>query len=361
MSGYPNVATAYPSELMNGYNGDSLQAIAILFIVLTTVCVAIRVYARRVGNVKWGLDDSLIIPSTVFCLALCTCALGGYARLASSNAPKIDLSDRALGYHEAAILATHPEKLIRKAKFLMVAPLLYLNAVLFPKLAILATYLRIFTVPAYRISCWTLAIFLVVNWLTFTVACFLMCRPLAYLWDKTIVGGHCFDINLFYRWSAFPNIVTDVAMLVLPLPVVWKLHTSNNIKVGLTLMFAAGGIGLLTSILRFAGYFFHSPTSDTTYAGVYLYIYVVCESGMYLVAACLLTYKPLAKLFRKDGPLSINRTRFKSMTWGVSDNSSRASTGTANMPLRNSRKDRFEPLEETGSRATKSSRETDFV
>lgn len=119
--------------------------------------------------------------------------------------------------------------------------------------------------------------------------------------------------------------------------------------------------GLLTSILRFAGYFFHSPTSDTTYAGVYLYIYVVCESGMYLVAACLLTYKPLAKLFRKDGPLSINRTRFKSMTWGVSDNSSRASTGTANMPLRNSRKDRFEPLEETGSRATKSSRETDFV
>lgn len=81
MSGKPNVATPYPVE---EYNGDSLRAIAILFIVLTTVCVAIRFYARRVGNVKWGLDDSLIIPGTIFCLALCTCALGG-SRTRSSN------------------------------------------------------------------------------------------------------------------------------------------------------------------------------------------------------------------------------------------------------------------------------------
>lgn len=78
MSGHPNAAKPYPSELMKEYNGDSLRAIAILFIILTTVCVAIRFYARRVGNVKWGLDDSLIIPGTIFCLALCTCALGGF-------------------------------------------------------------------------------------------------------------------------------------------------------------------------------------------------------------------------------------------------------------------------------------------
>ncbi|KAI4204291.1 MAG: hypothetical protein LQ350_001271 [Teloschistes chrysophthalmus] len=351
MSGKPNVATPYPVE---EYNGDSLRAIAILFIVLTTVCVAIRFYARRVGNVKWGLDDSLIIPGTIFCLALCTCAL-------------VDLSDRALGYHESFILQTHPSKLTRKAKFLLVAPLLYLNAVLFPKLAILATYLRIFTLPAYRISCWTLAVFLVINWLTFTVACFLMCRPLAFLWDRHIVGGSCFDINLFYRWSAFPNIVTDVAMWVLPLPVVWKLHTSNNIKVGLTLMFAAGGIGLLTSILRFAGYFFHSPTADTTYAGVYLYIYVVCESGMYLVAACLLTYKPLAKLFRRGGPLSLpSFSSFsikRSWSWGGGSGGSlgERETGKGGVPLRSFKKEGFEQIEETGSRGTKSSRETDYV
>ncbi|KAL8936949.1 MAG: hypothetical protein Q9216_004664, partial [Gyalolechia sp. 2 TL-2023] len=286
-----NPSPTYTQEYLDAYNGNSLYAVSILFIVLVTICVALRFYARRMGNVAWGLDDTFIIPGTIFCLALCTCAL-------------VDLSDRALGYHEAAVAATHPEKLIRRAKFILVAPLLYLNAVLFPKLAILATYLRIFTPSSYRNICWVLVAVLVANWFTFTVACFKMCTPLAYLWNRGIVGGRCFDINLFYRWSAFPNIATDVAMLVLPVPVVWKLHTSRNTKVGLTVMFATGSLGLFTSILRFAGYFLHNPIADNTHAGTYLYIYVVCESCMYLVAACLLTYKPLAGLFRRDGPLA---------------------------------------------------------
>ncbi|KAI4169569.1 MAG: hypothetical protein LQ343_005589 [Gyalolechia ehrenbergii] len=212
----PHTTDPYTPEYLHTYNGDSLYAVAILFIVLVTVCVTLRFYARRMGNVTWGLDDSLVIP--------------------------VDLSDGALGYHEAAVAASHPEKLVRRAKFILVAPLLYLNAVLFPKLAILATYLRIFTPSSYRKICWALVVLLVANWFTFTVACFKMCTPLAYLWNRTIVGGYCFDINLFYRWSAFPNIATDVAMLILPIPVVWKLHTSRNIKVGLTIMFATGSM-----------------------------------------------------------------------------------------------------------------------
>ncbi|KAI4181610.1 MAG: hypothetical protein L6R41_006521 [Letrouitia leprolyta] len=290
----------YSPEYLHAYNGDSLYAVSILFILLVTLCVTLRFYARRMGNVAWGLDDSLIIPGAIFCLALCTCAL-------------IDLSDKALGYHAVYIEATHPQKLIRRAKFILVAPLLYLNAVLYPKLAILATYLRIFTPSSYRKICWLLFVFLIANWFTFTVACFKMCTPLNYLWDRSVPGGKCFDINLFYRWSAFPNIASDVAMLILPLPVVWRLNTTRGVKVGLTVMFGAGGIGLFTSILRFAGYFLHNPISDNTWAGVYLYIYVVCESCMYLIAACLLTYKPLGRVFRKDGPLSVSGKKFRGL------------------------------------------------
>lgn len=69
----------------------------------------------------------------------------------------------------------------------------------------------------------------------------MMCTPLEYLWNKTIVGGRCVDINLFYRISAFPNIATDEFMLALPLPVVWKLQTSQKVKIGLTITFATGG------------------------------------------------------------------------------------------------------------------------
>lgn len=61
---------------MEEYNGDGLYAIAILFICLVTLSIVLRFYAHRVGNVKWGLDDTLIIPASVSCLALCACALG---------------------------------------------------------------------------------------------------------------------------------------------------------------------------------------------------------------------------------------------------------------------------------------------
>lgn len=42
---------------------------------------------------------------------------------------------------------------------------------------------------------------------------------------------------------------------------------------------------------------------DGTYSGVELVIWTVCEPGIYLIAACLPTYKPLARSLWKDGSL----------------------------------------------------------
>lgn len=162
----------------------------------------------------------------------------------------MDLSISGIGYHEVAVVASEPQKMTLWTKFILAFPLLCFAAVLFPKLAILAIYLRIFTTSTYRIACWVLAVVLIANWFAFTVAAFMICRPLEYLWHVSIPGGHCFDINLFFRWSAFPNIVTDVVMLVLPLPVIWKLHTSRYIKIGLTVMFATGSMYLLSFLER---------------------------------------------------------------------------------------------------------------
>ena len=152
-----------------------------------------------------------------------------------------------VGHHEAALALTDPEKLFIGGKFLLAVLLLYLAAVVFPKLAILAIYLRIFIQPRFRATCYILAMLLVANWVGNTVAGLLMCKPLHYLWDQTITGdnltsGHCFHVNVWMCWASLINIVTDVAMLVLPLPVIWKLHTSRSIKIGLTITFATGSV-----------------------------------------------------------------------------------------------------------------------
>jgi hypothetical protein len=136
---------------------------------------------------------------------------------------------------------TDPGALIVYQHYVLAIALVYLFAVLFPKLAILAIYLHVFTDKLYRKACWFLGGLLVANTIGSTVAGVLMCVPLNYLWDRSI-DGHCFDIPDYLRYIALVNIVTDVVMLVLPLPLIWKLRISRNVKLGLTCTFATGSV-----------------------------------------------------------------------------------------------------------------------
>lgn len=46
------------------------------------------------------------------------------------------------------------------------------------------------------------------------------CDLALHQWDKTIPGGHCFDVRAFYKASSSPNIVTDIIILALPMPTI---------------------------------------------------------------------------------------------------------------------------------------------
>ena len=63
--------------------------------------------------------------------------------------------------------------------------------------------------------------------------------PISYSWDKSI-GGRCIDDGAFYAYLSLPNVVTDVGMMILPIPMIWKLHSSPSKKFGLFSMFMLG-------------------------------------------------------------------------------------------------------------------------
>lgn len=68
----------FPPGYLEEYNGDSLLAIGIVFIILEVVFVALRFWARRIGQVAWGADDGLIIAGLIFCEGLIACGFGEY-------------------------------------------------------------------------------------------------------------------------------------------------------------------------------------------------------------------------------------------------------------------------------------------
>jgi hypothetical protein len=146
-----------------------------------------------------------------------------------------------VGLHEARLEMTDPKKLITWAKFLMVISLLYLAGAAPAKLAILTLYLTVFTQKLFHIISYVIVSIIVMNWIITTSVGFAICQPFDYLWTQT-PGGYCMGINAWFRWSGLPNIITDVFILILPIPIVLKLHASTQLKSGILITLAVGSL-----------------------------------------------------------------------------------------------------------------------
>jgi hypothetical protein len=110
------------------------------------------------------------------------------------------------------------------------------------KASILLFYMRIFDVgdTFVRIVA-RLATVAIIVWCLSVILCsFLLCRPFAFNWDQSIPDGHCGNQILSYVLTGSFNILTDVIVLTLPLPMIWKLQMQFRNKVALTIVFAIG-------------------------------------------------------------------------------------------------------------------------
>lgn len=65
------------------------------------------------------------------------------------------------------------------------------------------------------------------------------CVPPAKFWNPEI-RGHCFDFKAADLAYGTMNIASDFFIMILPLPMVWKLKLGGKDKVGLSLVFLSG-------------------------------------------------------------------------------------------------------------------------
>lgn len=66
------------------------------------------------------------------------------------------------------------------------------------------------------------------------------CSPREKIWNLSIVSGHCFNGNVVYKASGLFNVMADFAILIMPMPSVWKLNMSLKRKLLTTGVFASG-------------------------------------------------------------------------------------------------------------------------
>ena len=83
------------------------------------------------------------------------------------------------------------------------------------------------------------------NGFKFFVSIF-QCIPVSGFWDRFLAtpdAPKCgVEVTKFFEANSIPNIITDVAILILPIPYIWKLHLPTKQKLGLITIFILGAL-----------------------------------------------------------------------------------------------------------------------
>lgn len=113
-----------------------------------------------------------------------------------------------------------------------------------PKLAICALYLRVFSVSttARRLT-YGLIAFLIVNAIAWEIPTVLVCRPIREYWSiSSIPNAKCIDFNVFGTWISLPHVISDLAIVALPLRMLWRTQMKVARKIGVMITFSAASM-----------------------------------------------------------------------------------------------------------------------
>ncbi|KAJ5824282.1 hypothetical protein N7447_006622 [Penicillium robsamsonii] len=258
-------------------NQDSLQPWSIAttasVTVLAFVTVCLRLLARYERMQKLWWDDYMIIFSMLWNLIVVGFI---YAMI-----------QHGMGLHANTI---PPEDVVLVAKYLVVAEVLYVFNLVWTKLGILLMYYRIFRFPYFKTWAYIIGIFVILWVICITFLFIFICVPVRKLWYPQI-PGRC--INQVATWvaNAVSTIATDIAILLLPIPQVWKLQLRMSEKIAVLIAFSLGFFVVFASAYRFSVLFSYSP-ADSSYTLAPTVSWTAIEMAAGIISANLPTLRP---------------------------------------------------------------------
>lgn len=101
------------------------------------------------------------------------------------------------------------------------------------KISILLFYRRLFIVRPFKIAS-AVMITIVAGWaVSFTIAMVAQCNPPSYFWRlfEKDYPTHCIDVFVMYEGLAISDLILDVLVLALPIPMVASLHLPWKTKI----------------------------------------------------------------------------------------------------------------------------------
>ncbi|KAF2440858.1 hypothetical protein P171DRAFT_434607 [Karstenula rhodostoma CBS 690.94] len=256
--------------------------------VVATLAVGGRFWARKLKKQHYDLDDWTVLASLVVMWALAAVILAGAV---------IGLYDS----HELNSTTDHQretsgrEQLISKYNFIKCV--LLIAGLGLVKLSVVFLYRRIFNVVrTFDLYSLSFVVLLAAWTIAFLFANVFQCGThLSALWgDADSILRYCKVSGPASYGFVVSDIITDILVLVSPVPIVWHMKVSTARKLGITGVF---GLGLLSTAAACGRLytFLEAIHNDKTpwQMESELAIWAVIELSVAVVAACLPVMRPL--------------------------------------------------------------------
>ncbi|KAL5340231.1 hypothetical protein BJX70DRAFT_387454 [Aspergillus crustosus] len=266
---------AYPAD----ENTLVFPVVNIVGIVVAVLAVVLRVMNRVVGG-QLGLDDYTIVASLLVAVAIA--GVG------------IPLKTYGLGKN---IWTVPFNDISETMKLFFVEENLYCLCVGVIKCSMLLLYLRLFPNKALRLTIY-MTLGVTIAWTTASLFSQLFsCSPISHYWTRWDGEheGRCTSHNALLLAHAVINIVLDVAVMAIPMPVLIKLQMSLEKRIGMCMMFAVGIVVTVISILRLVEAVGFNTTMNPTKDFVPVGIWSLLEIDVGIMCSCMPGIRALCK------------------------------------------------------------------
>ncbi|PHH82575.1 hypothetical protein CDD83_3224 [Cordyceps sp. RAO-2017] len=288
--------------LAHGYYQQPGHVVAagVVLPLLAVVAVGLRLWTRLKQGQGVRADDWLVLPAALLTVGQGINLVVGVA-LGSLAAPLVIPP----GF-EANPLAIRTPQVVAMGKAEFFFELTLPLVLGFVKLSFLLFYVRIFVVSrAGAVSLLLHGLVAVVSlWM---LACFLAllfeCRLRFWAaWGSALdIVQNCDDTFAFVYAVCLSDFIVDVLIILIPIPLVWRLKVSRRKKLAMIAVFLLGAVAVAASLTRLIitlqlVYSAFDPSSDEILVVTTYMYWGVVECAVGILAACLPSLSLLARL-----------------------------------------------------------------
>ncbi|OBS22798.1 hypothetical protein FPOA_09124 [Fusarium poae] len=259
--------------------------------ILSILCTVIRIYTKAFLIKQFSPEDWLSLTS--FIIYIVYFGIGHHALMS------------AFGQD---IWQVNAEDLSHALKLFYIDCPFYSLLMGMTKVTIILFYIRLCHVyTRFCQVCWAIIVMVCLNTVIFMFLNIFQCAPIHWNWNRfsgNDVDFKCMDLNKL-QWSInITNIIFDVVVLALPIPLVWRMRSTFRRKLAIIFMFSLGVVVLVASCLKMRYNILYGHSTNITWDYMDLMVWAGIESSVSIAAPCL----PTVRLFlHKVFPQSFGR------------------------------------------------------